>query len=324
MGPVTLRPYVDVDIRTDFSANGAVQIELKKFASCKVGFNEAGVIFKNTTGQTGDSRCIHDLDVNGSLETLFKAGFKLGIGLYTKNVAVGIEPMIKVGPTVELDLTNANSWRLNPELHFKILGAAEGYCLVQLFGKELWTEQMELAERSFLDLSWPLLPQLYEGSLSVVKREPSTTLTFDGKYKISQGLLARFLQIRPGYKVFRAGEELMSQWSSSLANAMADSQYEFDITGLEHDIHYTCRPMLKVGGFELENDGTVFSSVSPTAAITEIVQTGTATNVTARNGYDYNYAFSYYVNSEIRGSAQCQEWGLYTPNAMFESDIYSE
>lgn len=37
------------------------------------------------------------------------------------------------------------------------------------------------------------------------------------------------------------------------------------------------------------------------------------------NGKNYNYEFKFYVNTEIRGSDNCLEWGVYDPSSV---DIY--
>ena len=38
------------------------------------------------------------------------------------------------------------------------------------------------------------------------------------------------------------------------------------------------------------------------------------------NGKNYNYEFKFYVNTEIRGSDNCLEWGVYDPSSV---DIYN-
>ena len=69
-----------------------------------------------------------------------------------------------------------------------------------------------------------------------------------------------------------------------------------------------------------DEDGIPFSSTSPTAAITDIVQTGSAEGSFTHNGKNFDYEFKFYVNTEIRGSDNCLEWGVYDPNS---DDIYN-
>ena len=97
------------------------------------------------------------------------------------------------------------------------------------------------------------------------------------------------------------------------------NEFKFELTDLEHDISYTGKPCLLFMGNIYDEDGIPFSSTSPTAAITDIVQTGSAEGSFTHYGNNFDYEFYFYVNTEIRGSDNCLEWGVYAPNSV---DIY--
>lgn len=324
-GPLVLRPFLDLEVSFEGSGEGEVKTEFRKFVSLKLGVNENGMINEVISGDKDRDSNITDLTVDGKIGLYLKADLNFGMGLYTKNIAVGIDPYVKVGPEVEFELSNANNWRIDPQIHLKAMCGAEAQIYARFLKYELFSEHFALAEYTFWDWSGPLLPHFVEGSFEVEKVENSKELTFKGSYSLTGGVLpldTRY-SIRPGLKVLRSGEVLQSQTQPDRLRFMESRECEFTITGVEHDVAYTARPFLTYMGVDFEQDGKVFSSITPTAAITDIVQTGSKSgDILAPNGETYNYAFPYYLNVEIKGSALCSEWGLYTPNSMFEENIY--
>lgn len=330
-GPLTLRPYVDIDVKCDMSAQGEAQIEYHKFGSVKMGWCDKGSILKNTTKDNGNERSIRNLQINGSFDVAFKTGFKMGIGLYTRNIAVGIEPMIKIKPSVECNLFDENAWRFDPKLNIDITLTGEAYVYIQIFGKELWSEQTDFVNFYLWSGNFPLFPGLVDGSFEIDKKDPSQNLIFEGEYTLSGGLLAKVLNFSPGVRIYRAGDLVKDIPSSTVVNILDRYNHKFSVDGLEHDVPYTCRPTLTINLLGktsiFEYDGTVFSSITPTAAITDIVQTGTIRStedekIIGPNGMSYEYAFTYYVNSEIKGADLCAEWGFYNPDVLLEHELY--
>jgi hypothetical protein len=239
-----------------------------------------------------------------------------GAGLYTKNIALGIEPSIYAGFETDLQINNPNIFRNAPQLDFKVSADVDVFFFAQFFGKEFTHNQETFASLNLFKCSWPLLPSLVENTLGVEKRDEKNPLTFDAKYKLKGGLLGKYMNIRPSFIVYRGGNKVYHITDDKNISNEGTNEFKFVLTNLEHDISYTGKPCILFMGNLYDEDGIPFSSTSPTAAITDVVQTGSAEGSFAHNGGIYNYEFYFYVNSEIKGSKNCTEWGTYAPESV--------
>lgn len=318
IGPVVLRPYIDIELGLQGNIEGNINTSFSKQFGIKAGVRNGKPFHNNTTN--ANSNLIENLSVDAKGNVGLVCALDFGAGLYTKNIALGIEPSVYAGFGTDFKLNNPNIFRNAPQLDFNITADVDVFFFAQFFGKELTHAQETLASLSLFSHSWPLLPTLVESTLDVEKRDIEGPLTFDAKYKLKGGLLGRFMDISPSFRVYRGETEIYHIIDDKSIGSDETNEFEFELTDLKHDISYTGKPCILFMGGIYDEDGIPFSSTSPTAAITDIVQTGSAEGTFTHNGNNFNYEFKFYVNTEIRGSDNCLEWGVYDPNS---DDIYN-
>ncbi|MBO7265266.1 MAG: hypothetical protein J6U91_03445 [Alistipes sp.] len=314
IGPVVLRPYIDVDLGLQGTIEGNISTSFSKQFGIKAGVINGKTFHKNTTTKA-NSNMIENISVDAKGYVGLVCELNFGAGLYTKNIALGIEPTVYAGFGTDLQLNNPNIFRNAPQLDFNVIADVDIEFFAQFFGKELMYTKEKLASVGLFSYSWPLLPILVENTLDVEKRDAEGPLTFDAKYNLKGGLLGKFMNISPSFRVYKGGDEIYHIVDDKCIGPDETNEFKFELTDLEHDISYTGKPCILFMGNIYDEDGIPFSSTSPTAAITDIVQTGSAEGSFTYKGENYDYEFYFYVNMEIRGSDNCLEWGLYNPNS---------
>lgn len=320
IGPIVLRPSINLRGVHKPYIDGYAAIKVEKNYSFQVGLCENGIFTKNMTQSvnTGDEKKAADeiikevveLDVNGGYQYVVMP--ELVAGIYTTNVAVGFDLYAAAGVTTDFRVNNYNIFRDQPTLDFTVNAGVDAAFVVQFFGKSILHQNASLVDWEIFKLSLPLLPNLVENSLSIEKRESDQTI-FDAKYSVTGGLLPRFFRMHPAFIVYKGDKRIKSIVDKKEYNFLLDQDLDYELSDLKPETHYHGRPALSWGGKFYEEDGKPFSTISPTAAITDVVQTSSAVGSFPYNGYNYKYTFKYYVNAEIIGSDFCEEWGLYSP-----------
>lgn len=319
IGPVVLRPYLDIKLGVQGTVEGSISTSFSKQFGVKAGIIN-GKPFRNNTTTIANSNLIENISIDAKGDMGLVCALDFGAGLYTKNIALEISPSLYAGFGTDLRLNNPNIFRNAPQLDFNVNADVDVLFSAHFFGKELTHAQESLASLSLFSYSWPLLPTLVDNTLDVEKRDAKGALTFDAKYKLEGGLLGNFLDIRPSFRVYRGGDEIFHIIDNKSIGYNETNEFKFELMDLEHDISYTGKPCILFMGSIYDEDGIPFSSTSPTAAVTDIVQTSSAQGIFTHNGKNFNYEFEFYVNTEIRGANNCLEWGIYDPNSV---DIYN-
>lgn len=324
LGPVVLRPFINAELGIQGIIEGAISTKISKQFGGKFGFKNGNAFHENLTNSNTDIIKNISVDAKGEINLVTKLDF--GMGLYTKNIAVGIDPSISTGLSTDFKLNNENLFRDQPNLNFKISADADSFFYAQFFGKEFEHDQASIASIGLFSHSWPLLPALVENSLEINKRKYNGPLIFDAEYKLQGGLLTDLsnklgnnfdaFTIIPTLRVYRGGKEVYHMISSQEIKGYSNQRFEFELGDLDHDVSYTGKPSIIIGNHIYDEDGIPFSSASPTAAITDIVQTGAANGAFYHDGFKYDYEFYFYVNSQIKGSDNCKEWGIYSPSSV--------
>ena len=138
----------------------------------------------------------------------------------------------------------------------------------------------------------------------------------DASYQIEdKGLLSELMNIYPAIHVYKGSEEIyLQQTDQSIYNGT----YTFPLTGLDKDTHYTAKPAIVMWNIAYDEDGVPFSAITPTAAITDIVQTSAShgTDAFYYDGQYWDYEFKFYVNVHLVGSQYCKSWGIYDSNSI--------
>lgn len=302
---------------------GTISTKVSKQFGGKFGLKNGNAFHENLTNSSTDIIKNISVDAKGEINLVTKLDF--GMGLYTKNIAVGIDPSISTGLSTDFKLNNENLFRNHPNLDFKIKADADAFFYAQFFGKEFVHTQASLASIDLFSHSWPLLPALVENTLEINKRKYDGPLMFDAEYKLRGGLLTDLsnklgnhfdaFTIMPTFRVYRGGNEVYHIIDAQEIKGSGTQKFEFELGDLEHDVSYTGKPCIIIGNNMYDEDGVPFSSTSPTAAITDIVQTGAANGSFYHNGSNYDYEFYFYVNAQIKGSDNCKEWGIYDPKS---------
>lgn len=258
-GPVVLRPFVNAEIGLKGNAEGSISTGLFKEFGAKFGMKNRKSFYENLTEP--DAKIIKDISVDVKGEVALVTTLYFGMGLYTKNIAVSIDPSLSVGLSTDFKVNNENLFKNNPTLDFDIKAETKGAFYAQFFGKELFREEMDFVSLNLFNHSWPLLPSLVENSLKVTKRDASGPLTFDAEYSLAGGLLSNLdYPLYPALKVYK-GSELVD-FISSAENIYGDAakEFTFELSGLENEVSYTGKPCLVIGDKSYDEDGIAFAS----------------------------------------------------------------
>lgn len=258
-GPIVLRPFVDAELGIEGKAEGSICTGLSKVFGAKFGMKNRKSFYENLTEP--DAKIIKDISVDVKGEVALVTTLYFGMGLYTKNIAVSIDPSLSVGLSTDFKVNNENLFKNNPTLDFEIKAEAKGAFYAQFFGKELFREEMDFLSLNLFNHSWPLLPSLVENSLKVTKRDASGPLTFDAEYSLAGGLLSNLdFPLYPAFKVYK-GSELVD-FISSAENIYGDAakEFTFELSGLENEVSYTGKPCLVIGDKSYDEDGIAFAS----------------------------------------------------------------
>lgn len=329
IGPVCLRPFVDLGMDWAPDIKGELSTGISKQYGIKAGFKRDattnGFFHENTT--KSNLNPIKNLTLKGKGEIEITGYLRCGAGIYTTSFALAIDPNLSLtfGPEASIDDVNLFHGTANVEANFNVDvdAGVDAEALIMIFGKELFRQQKSLASINLWHWSKSLIPVFDENSFDVIKRDTSP-LTFDAKYNFSEpGLLAYFADLTPALRVYRGGQFIKQTSNGHSILYSGDNSYNWHLTGLEQDVSYTAKPILTIYGVTFEGDGIPFSSTTPTAAITDIVQTGSRYEEGAClcwNGEYYDYEFKFLVNAQIKGSENCESWGIYDPNS---KDVYN-
>lgn len=257
-GPIVLRPFVDAELGIEGKAEGSISTGLSKVFGAKFGMKNRKSFYENLTEP--DAKIIKDISVDVKGEVALVTTLYFGMGLYTKNIAVSIDPSLSVGLSTDFKVNNENLFKNNPTLDFEIKAEAKGAFYAQFFGKELFREEMNFVSLNLFNYSWPLLPSLVENSLNVTKRDASGPLTFDAEYSLAGGLLSNLdFPLYPAFKVYK-GSELVDVVSGTGSVSDEVQKFTFELSGLENEVSYTGKPCLVIGDKSYDEDGVVFSS----------------------------------------------------------------
>lgn len=258
-GPIVLRPFVDAELGIEGKAEGSICTGLSKVFGAKFGMKNRKSFYENLTEP--DAKIIKDISVDVKGEVALVTTLYFGMGLYTKNIAVSIDPSLSVGLSTDFKVNNENLFKNNPTLDFDIKAEAKGAFYGQFFGKELFREEMTFLSLNLFNHSWPLLPSLVENSLKVTKRDASGPLTFDAEYSLAGGLLSNLdFPLYPAFKVYKGSELVDFISSAEIIYGDAAKEFTFELSGLENEVSYTGKPCLVIGDKSYDEDGIAFAS----------------------------------------------------------------
>lgn len=264
-GPVVVRPYIDIEAGWTAGLEGSITSGLHKKYGVKLGVRNGKGFIENLT-QPG-SNLINSLSVDATGEMAIVAKIDFGAGLYTKNVALGIETSVKASLSTDFKLNNNNLFRDHPNLDFNLTVDADAYFLVQFLDKELVHGQANFASFNLFSHSWPLLPSYKESSLKINPRTGTWPLVYDAEYSLTGGLLnvggitSELLSIKPSFIVYKDDEEVYHIVDEQSIDGPMEQKFTFELDGLEDGIVYVGKPCIIIGDKIYEEDGKSFPLV---------------------------------------------------------------
>lgn len=260
LGPLTLRPYVDIEAYLEFAASGTISAEVGKTFSARIGYSQTnGCYISNSTVQGKEDGLFKKIDMlNGNLGAKCRCLFDVGCGLFTKKTAIEITPYFEysLGAQLLLSLPEGEDKSIQKEAtaSFDIVAGADGKMVVDWFGNLKWAPEMKFIETNLFHAETSLIPELEEDSFSFKKMGNSLVTTYDSAYNISGGLLSNILEIYPGIAIYKdttlVYKELYTEktaWNEPIST-------KYTISGLEADASYDARPIARILGFDLELD----------------------------------------------------------------------
>lgn len=264
LGPLTLRPYVDIEAYLSAAASGTIDIELGKTFSARLGYSQTnGSYIQNTTAKGKENDFFRGIDMlNGNVAGKYRCLFDVGCGIYTKKVAIAIEPYFEYSLGAQLLLTlpegENESIQKKATASFDIVAGAEGKMVVDWFGGLKWSPQMKFVETNIFHAETSLIPHLEEDTFTFKKDASSYIPKYDSRYNISGGLLSSVLDIYPGLAIYKDNalihKELYTEktvWNDTIPTS-------YTIKNLEEGVSYEARPIARILGYDLEldkNDG---------------------------------------------------------------------
>jgi hypothetical protein len=260
LGPLTLRPYVDIEAYLSAAASGTIDIELGKTFSARLGYSQTnGSYIQNTTAKGKENEFFRGIDMlNGNVAGKYRCLFDVGCGIYTKKVAIAIEPYFEYSLGAQLLLTlpegENESIQKKATASFDIVAGAEGKMVVDWFGGLKWAPQMKFVETNIFHAETSLIPHLEENTFTFKKDASSYIPKYDSRYNISGGLLSSVLDIYPGLAIYKDNTlihtELYTEktvWNDTIPTS-------YTIKNLEDGVSYEARPIARILGHDLELD----------------------------------------------------------------------
>lgn len=320
IGPLVLRPYIEVAAKMDLEGKIVAKVFMEGGGQIKYGFrdNEQGSgFFREDIKEQEFSTALDQIEdilvVSGQL-TAKVPEISMGLGLYTKHLNGEISPSLMFSGSADFNLLDLNAFRNESALKTKISANVEAEFSVDLIFKKIQGVKTSLSY-NLKALEFPFLPRLVDSSVKVEKGL-SDPLTFYASYKLEDKGLLSFM-FYPAIHIYEGSKEVMLQKKDGTAYA---GDYVFPLVGLEKDHHYIAKPALCFRPIDIcfDEDGVPFSAITPTASITDIVQTSAShgTDAFYYDGQYWDYEFKFYVNVHLVGSQYCKSWGIYDSNSI--------
>ena len=265
LGPVTLRPYADVEVYMDYGASGTIDLKFGKTFSAKIGYSQQrGAYIENSTSDGPENKFVKSIVLDGNISFGIKCQFDVGCGLYTKNIALELNPYFKYSLDTDLRLTgNDNGWSPSAKLNFDIKVGADGRLVVNWFGDLKLTPTLKFFETKLLHKEWPLMPTIDQSTFYVQRDWTNNIFNYDAKYDISGGLLSLFGNIYPGIAVYKDGTLVYKKNTTPKTSFNKRQTAKFSLDGLQLDASYTAKPIITFFGIDKTLEGKSFSILCP-------------------------------------------------------------
>lgn len=245
LGPVTLRPYVDIEAYFSAGASGTVTFETGKTFSARIGYSQGqGCYIKNSTSQETENNFIKSIYLDGNIGAEYKCLFDVGCGLYTKKVAISIDPYFKYQFGAELLYTwDKESTKKESNIFTNIIVGANGKMVIDWFGALKYAPEMKFIETEIADWEYPLIPRTKENTFTVEEKGQGS---YDSTYEVEGGFLSALFDIYPGIAIYKNDELVHREVFTEKTSFKEALETNFSFDGLEEGITYTAKAFARL------------------------------------------------------------------------------
>lgn len=245
LGPVTLRPYVDIEAYFSAGASGTVTFEAGKTFSARIGYNQTdGGYIRNSTSKETDNNLIKSMYLDGNIGAEYKCLFDVGCGLYTRKIAISIDPYFKYQFGAELLYSwDKGSTKKESNIYTNILVGAAGKMVVDWFGALKYAPEMEFFETEIAHWEYPLIPRTKEDTFVIEERDKGS---YDAEYEVEGGFLSSLFDIYPGIAVYKNEELVYRKVFTEKTSFYKALETSFSLNGLEKGTTYTAKAFARL------------------------------------------------------------------------------
>ena len=256
IGPLTLRPYIDIEAYFSAAASGTVGLEVGKTFSARVGYSQKrGCYIQNTSAGGQENKFLKSVNmIDGNMGLNYKCLFDVGCGLYTKNVAIEINPWFEYSLGTEMRLTfeheDEKPLQKDTKVFFDINVGAEGRMVVNWFGNMKLSPSLEFLNTNIAHFEDPLIPTVKMGTFKSKQNGSSV----ESSFSVTGGLLSCIMDIYPGIAVYKNEESTTTQLYRTKTHWRDTIPTSYVINGLSNKTSYSVRPIARIFGHDIELD----------------------------------------------------------------------
>lgn len=252
VGPVTLRPFLDLSAAFVGKIEGEYSCGIEYQAGCKIGYNnQEGFFCKNTSDDLDIFKLFKNVDLIGKVQVGPEIDIAAGIGLYTRNLAVklNVKPSLLFGAELGMGVDdNSNKFVVKDQnLTLDLSASASGAICADLIFAKVGKETPE-ATINFYNKTWPIFPEL-DRSRFEFKTFKDKPLRVNISYYCKEGAFMKLFGGLPGIKIKKGETEVFSTESNlgkTGSNFVAETtQYMFPCIDMEPGEKYFACPTVR-------------------------------------------------------------------------------
>lgn len=274
VGPVVLRPFIDLGVNLVATIEGDIMFRISKKMEHQSGYKN-GEGYQELIGSKESEKIISDVAIDASGSVGPEVEIKVGLGVYTTKVRLGLNLTLNMDFSTEFRLNNPNLFKDAPALDFDLKCGGGVFAEVDLFNKKKNKKdgdddkkqfgsfgfEKEIVSKNLLHHKWRLLPTLDDGSFKL-KRSTSSEYAIDAEYSLIGGLLSNFFEIIPAVHVYESGNEVYYKTSGDEADGGTNKVFEFELEGLDNEKQYGVCPSLLMFGKMYDHDIFYLSEIA--------------------------------------------------------------
>lgn len=246
IGPVTLRPFMDLNVAIVGKAEGEFSCGLEYNIGGEVGYSsQEGFFCKNASEELNLEKIFRYIDLKGKVQIGPEATIAAGIGLYTRNLAVklNMKPAFLVGAELGLGVDSEEKKGIvgkEQNLTLDFIADASGAVSGDLVFLK-WEKETPEIRFNFVNESWPIFPEL-DRSKFEFKTMIEKPLRIDVNYYFKNEALMKLFGMLPGLKITKGNIEVLSTENNLGTTAL---NYVFPCSGLEPGEKYIACPTIR-------------------------------------------------------------------------------